>query len=167
VNLFKDIWGFPSASIIAPCYTWSKNLEEVFKDNGIKYIQSSRAQKEPISIDRPFNIIRNYCGKKNQQGLIYLVRNVGFEQIESNDSDIVNAALKQIKTSFFWGRPAIVSTHRVNYIGSLQERNRYDNLKLLKTFLIEITKRYPDVEFLSSDELGSLITSTENNKCAV
>lgn len=167
VNLFKDIWGFRSASIIAPCYTWSKTLEEVFKDNGIKFIQGGRAQKEPISMHDPFKIIRNYCGKKNQQGLIHLVRNVGFEQIESNRNNIVYTALSQIETAFLWGKPAIISTHRLNYIGTIEEKNRINNLKLLKTLLAEIEKRYPDVEFLSSDQLGSLITSTEHNTCAV
>lgn len=161
LSLFKGIWGFQSRSIIAPCYTWSKPLEKVFKENGIRYIQGSRAQREPISMEQPYRIYRNYCGKKNQGGLTYLVRNVDFEQIESGDDNIVNTALKQIQTSFFWGKPAIISTHRVNYIGSIEESNRTKNLKLLKTLLKEIVKRYPDVEFLSSDKLGDIITSKE------
>jgi hypothetical protein len=159
--LFKEIWGFQSSSIIAPCYAWSKPLEKVFKNNGIKYIQGSRAQREPISINQPFRIYRNYCGKKSQDGLIYLVRNVGFEQIESGDDNIVNTVLKQMQTSFFWGKPAIISSHRVNYIGSIEENNRTKNLIILKTLLKEIVKRYPDVEFLSSDKLGDIITSKE------
>lgn len=161
LSLFNEIWGFQSSSIIAPCYTWSKPLENVFKDNGIKYIQGSRAQREPNSLGNSSKIYRNYCGKRSHNGLTYLVRNVSFEQIESRDDNIVNSALKQIHTSFFWGKPAIISTHRVNYIGSIEESNRIKNLKLLKTLLKDIVKRYPDVEFLSSDKLGDLITSKE------
>lgn len=161
LSLFKEIWGFHSRSIIAPCYTWSKSLEKVFKDNGISYIQGSRDQREPISINLPFKIYRNYCGKVSQDGLTYLVRNVGFEQIESGDDNLVNTALKQIQTSFFWRKPAIISSHRVNYIGSIEESNRTKNLILLKTLLKEVVKRYPDVEFLSSDQLGDTITSKE------
>lgn len=161
LNLFREIWGFQSSSIIAPCYTWSKPLEKVFKDNSIKYIQGSRAQREPNSIEKPFKIYRNYCGKKSQDGLTYLIRNVDFEQIESGSDSIVNRALKQIQTSFFWGKPAIISTHRVNYIGSILESNRTKNLKLLKELLKAIVKQYPDVEFLSSDKLGDIITSKE------
>ncbi len=159
LRLFKEIWGFQSRSIIAPCYTWSKRLEKVFKENGISFIQGSRAQREPISMVQPLKIYRNYCGKKSQDGLTYLVRNVGFEQIESGDDNLVNTALKQIQTSFFWGKPAIISSHRVNYIGSIEESNRTNNLKLLKTLLKEIVKRYPEVEFLSSDKIGDIITS--------
>lgn len=161
LRLFNEIWGFKSNSIIAPCYTWSKSLEKVFKENDIKYIQGSRAQREPISMDQPSKIYRNYCGEKNQDGLTYLVRNVGFEQIESGDDIIVNTALKQIQTSFFWGKPAIISTHRVNYIGSIVESNRTKNLKLLKALLKAIIKQYPEVEFLSSDKLGDIIISKE------
>lgn len=161
LTLFNKIWDFQSSSIICPCYTWSKLLENVFKDNGIKYIQGSRAQRVPISLGQPVKIYRNYCGKKSPNGLTYLVRNVGFEQIESGDDNIVNAALKQIHSSFIWCKPAIISTHRVNYIGSIEESNRTKNLKLLKTLLKEIVKRYPDVVFLSSDKLGDIITSKE------
>jgi hypothetical protein len=73
----------------------------------------------------------------------------------------VNTAIRQIQTSFFWGKPAIISTHRLNYIGSIEKSNRSKNLKLLKTLLKEIVKRYPEVEFLSSDKLGDIITSKE------
>jgi hypothetical protein len=35
----------------------------------------------------------------------------------------------------------------------MDPNNKSNNLKLLKKFLNEILKRYPDVEFMSSDEL--------------
>ena len=54
-------------------------------------------------------------------------------------------------------RPAIISSHRVNYVGFLDERNRDKNLKLLKTLLDKILNKWPDVEFLSSDEMGLII----------
>lgn len=159
VRLFKEIWGFESDSVIAPCYTWSSSLEAVFKKCNIKYVQGARGQREPTSINEPFIIKRNYCGKRNRDGLIYLVRNVNFEQIENNKIDIVNKAIKQIETAFFWNKPAIISTHRVNYIGSNDETNRKKNLKLLKELLNKLTQKYTDIEFLSSDQLGKIISN--------
>ncbi len=49
--------------------------------------------------------------------------------------------------------PAIVSCHRLNFIGDLSEGNREDNLKGFLYLLQTIVKKYHDVEFLSSDEV--------------
>ena len=49
-------------------------------------------------------------------------------------------------------------------MGSLDEKNRTQNLKLLKTLLHKIVKKWPDVEFMSSDELAGLINNHQLNK---
>ena len=58
---------------------------------------------------------------------------------------------------FRWHKPVILSTHRLNYIGNLDEKNRTNSLHLLKALLDRITRKYPDIEFMTSDELGGLI----------
>lgn len=49
--------------------------------------------------------------------------------------------------------PAIVSCHRLNFIGDLEPSNRDKNLKDFQYLLKELTKTYPDIEFRSSDEV--------------
>lgn len=49
--------------------------------------------------------------------------------------------------------PAIVSCHRLNFIGGLSERNREDNLRDFQNMLKVLVNKYPDLEFLSSDEV--------------
>jgi hypothetical protein len=56
-----------------------------------------------------------------------------------------------------YAKPATISMHRLNVIGGLVEENRTCNLALLKQLLKEIVKRWPDVEFMNSAELGQLI----------
>ena len=46
--------------------------------------------------------------------------------------------------------PVVISSHRVNYIGRISERNRDENLNLLDKFLAFIVETHPDVVFLSS-----------------
>jgi hypothetical protein len=65
--------------------------------------------------------------------------------------------MKEIEVSFKYKKPAIISSHRVNFIGSIQPDNRDKNLKLLSDLLKQIVIKYPDVEFMSSDELLMLI----------
>ena len=77
------------------------------------------------------------------------------------NTDVVGECLQRINLAFRWGKPVIIGSHRVNFIGSLDESNRTRNLKLLKQLLTEIVKRWPDVEFMSSDELGELILQSK------
>ena len=58
---------------------------------------------------------------------------------------------------FFWNKPAIICTHRLNYVGYLDNGNRDNNLILLELLLSKIKKKWPNVEFMSSNELLELI----------
>ena len=158
-SLFEKTWGFKSNSVIAPCYSWPSKLETTFKDCGIKYIQGARAQKEYTEKNDKVIVKRHYMGQKNHEGMFYLMRNVNFEQVENTTIDIVAAALSEIDNAFTWKKPAVITSHRVNYIGSIDPKNSVSNLKLLKQLLLKIVEKYPTVEFMSTDELGNLIAS--------
>ena len=80
-----------------------------------------------------------------------------FEPFLDASRDWVASAMHEIKAAFFWRTPAIVSTHRVNYVGSMDINHRDRNLKLLDSLLHNIRETWPDVEFVASDELLSII----------
>ena len=158
LELFEKIWGFKSKSFIAPCYVWSSDIEKYLVKVGVKYIQGTHVQRIP-AVGLEFKIKKKYHwqGKRNKSGLTSIVRNVMFEPVEKDsDTTTVDEALAQIDNAFFWKKPAVISSHRVNYIGGLRPENREKNLKLLDKLLEEILKKYPDVRFMSSDELGDL-----------
>jgi hypothetical protein len=60
-----------------------------------------------------------------------------------------------MKYAFRWGKPCVISSHRVNYIGELNKKNRELTLTMLDGLLRRILTEYPDVEFMSSDQLGA------------
>jgi hypothetical protein len=86
-----------------------------------------------------------------------MVRNCKFEPTADPNKDWVNSCLKEIQTAYRWKKPAIIESHRVNYIGYINPGNRDKNLKLLGELLAAVKKRWPDVEFMSSDQLGQVI----------
>lgn len=59
----------------------------------------------------------------------------------------------QIRTAFMYQKPAVICTHRINYIGGILAANRDRGLRDLKRLLATITKKWPDVRFISSDQL--------------
>lgn len=158
MKLFKDIWGFQSKSFIAPCYTWSSEIEPFLKAEGVKYVQGTHVQRIPVKgLELKIKKKYHWQGRKNSSGLRSIVRNVMFEPAEHQSNPaVVDQAMAQIDNAFFWKKPAVISSHRVNYIGRLDEENRSKNLALLDELLEQITKKYPDVIFMSSDELGEL-----------
>jgi len=156
-NLFEKIWGFRSLSFISPNFLWDSNIEEFLEKNGIKFIQGQRAQITRCS-NNQYKAKYHYTGQKNSLGQIYLVRNCYFEPTFYSGKYTTDSCLSQISSSFQLRKPAIISTHRVNYIGGIDERNRDKGLRELLKLLTAILKKWPDVEFMSSDQVGELIS---------
>lgn len=157
LNLFEEIFGFRSKSFIPPCYTWNSDIEEILFESGVRYIQGLVVQLIPKGSFGNYTKKYHFLGKRNQFGQYFLIRNVFFEPSLSKSSDIVGECLKRINTAFRWRKPAIISAHRINFIGTLDEKNRRDNLTLFSDLLKQVIKLWPDIEFMSSDTLGDYI----------
>ena len=102
-----------------------------------------------------------YTGQK-EQGMKILTRNAFFEPSFFPGKDFADEALNRIEKAFNSGKPAIVGSHRINYMGSLSEQNRMRNLDTLKRLLAEVIKKWPEVEFMSSNQLVNLINIGDN-----
>ncbi|MHB2153614.1 hypothetical protein ACX8XN_04350 [Calditrichota bacterium GD2] len=157
LRIFRETFGFESKSFIASCYTWHSEVEKTLAENGVKYMQGGRWQNIPTGSFGHYKTKYHYIGQKNTNGLTFLVRNALFEPALIQKSDWVGYTLNNIATAFRWYKPAIISSHRINFIGYLDEQNRIRNLKLFDELLHSILKKWPDVEFMTSDELGELM----------
>lgn len=155
-QLFVKFWGEPSASFIAPCYSWHPKIEPALAKVGIRYLQGSRVQRVPVSgWQGAYKRRYHFTGQRNPYGQRYLVRNVELEPtISGDETRCVDHAMSQTAAAFRQKTPAIVSSHRLNYMGSIDPRNRDQGLRVLKAYLQRVTKLWPNVEFLSSDALG-------------
>jgi hypothetical protein len=98
----------------------------------------------------------HYMGQKNNLNQRYVTRNVMFEP-NKDDKDSVNQALKDISVAFKYKKPAIISSHRVNFVSSKSEENSKKGLKDLEKLLLEIIKRWPDVEFIALKDLKVIL----------
>lgn len=164
LNMFEETFGFRSKTFIACNYIWPEALETVLKQNGISLFQGQRGRFQPDPFKKgQGKIIRNFMGKKNSLDQTYTIRNVKFEPFEDHNKDWMNLSMKEIQTAFFWHKPAIISTHRINYVGGMNIKHRDRNLKTLDLLLKAILKKWPDVIFLSSDQLSLLINDNNNS----
>jgi len=158
LEIFRKTFGYRPKSFIAPCCIWSCGVEKTLFDNGVCYLQGCTFQNLPQGGFDNYKRRHHYLGQKNKYGQRFLIRNCIFEPSLTFRSNWPEYTLRAIKTAFRWKKPAIISAHRINFIGFLDEKNRINNLKLFDQLLASIIKRWPNVEFMASDELGDLVT---------
>ena len=140
--IFDEKFNYSSSSFIAPNYIWSKNIEHHLSTLGIKFIQGLSKQQLPLLSQKKRTTIRHFLGEKNHHGQFHLVRNCFFEPTVHPTKDVVSNCLKQIQTAFLWRKPAIICSHRLNYIGFIEEGNRESSLTKLRELLSKIQKNY-------------------------
>jgi hypothetical protein len=162
LHSFQQTFGFASKSFIAPCYTWSSQLNDVLSMAGVTYIQGGMHQYIPKGGFDNYDVKRHVLGERNSLGQIYLTRNCFFEPALVQKNDWVDYTLSSIRDAFRWNKPAIICAHRINFIGSIDEGNRTGNLKLLDQLLEKICSVWPSIEFITSDQLGDLINAKQN-----
>lgn len=157
LNLFKNLFGYNASYFVPPNGPFSSELEAICAEGGIKFLSISKIHNEPIGQGRSKKSF-HWLGQKSRAGLTYITRNCFFEP-GLPDRDWVDSCLNEIEIAFRWHKPAVISSHRVNYIGALKKDNRDNGLKNLSLLLKQIMKNWPDAEFVTSAELGEIITN--------
>lgn len=155
LKLFEQLFGYKAVFFVPPNGVINNSLNEALVSNGIKYRSGSKIQNESVRIGKTRTRL-HYHGQKDRYGIRYILRNCVFEP-SRRSIDWVDRCLKDIHSAFSWQKPAIISTHRVSFVGELHPENRDFGLKKLSCLLNEIVKRWPDVEFLTTNELGAIM----------
>jgi len=152
---FSQLLGYAPKYFVPCTDPASPYFESVLKENGIEYVSSGRIQ----TVRNGDGVYRqiNWLGKKNQFGQKYITRNCFFEPSADVAYDWVGSTMKEMEVAFMFHKPAIICTHRVNYVGFIDESNRQNGLAKLEQLLSAITKRWPDVEFMTTPEMAELI----------
>jgi hypothetical protein len=156
LRAFKVVFGYSARNFNPPTAKIHPCNYPILAESGIEFLDISAIQKQHQG-EGVYKTSINYTGKNSEYGQSFMVRNVVFEPTSSKYTDAVAKALGQIDKAFFWGKPALISSHRINFSGYIDEQNRATGLSALKTLLKKILAKWPDVEFMSSSELGMII----------
>lgn len=157
LHLFKDLFGYRARYFVPPNGPFSSALEAVCYEEGIRYLFNTQLKREPIGAGKVRKKL-HWLGRKSKSGLVSITRNCFFEPGDTG-KDWVDWCLKDISIAFRWNKPAVISTHRVNYIGALHQKNRENGLKQLKLLLKKVIRHWPEVEFITTEELGETISN--------
>lgn len=154
VQAFKAIYSTEPTAFTPPGQEFPNELIEYCHSLGLK------------AIDRPFLTVKSWDKKGNAIGVnwsnkgkdpIIIVRNIVFEpSIEGNLSS-VDRVLSEVNKAFIFKRPAIISSHRANFCGAIDIRNRETGLNKLGTLIKKLKFEHPDLHFISYSRLIDII----------
>lgn len=157
LNQFEEVFGNASKTMVFPCYVWDKSLEQICARVGVKALQGKYYQNIPNgeSLKKKLNIM----GKKSKSGLLYLTRNVDFETSRyylknETEEKCVSDTFESVCDVLNKNIPAVICTHRVNYVSGISKENRDYGIGCLDKLISLILQKYPDVRFMFSDELA-------------
>lgn len=151
LEVFEDIFQYRSLSTIAPCYVWDDRVEGSFFDSGVQAFQGSKFQNIPSG--KSFRRRFHYNGETNSNNQLYFIRNCLFEPSLNADIDWVDKCLESIDIAFKWRKPAIVGTHRLNYVSGIESSNASNGLQLLRELLTSVLRNWPDTRFVTTADL--------------
>lgn len=156
LDAFEKVYGYRSTHFNPPGGREHPYIHKALVENGVQYFDTPFLKTEHQG-EGVYKKRLNCTGKKTEMGKTYIVRNCVFEPLDRPEVDWVAYVIKQIEAAFRWGNPANISSHRVNFCGHIDPVVRRRGLDDLKRLLREIVKRWPNVEFMTADELASLV----------
>lgn len=160
--VFEKIFGFRARQFRAGGDNISPELYPALKACGIEYMDETMYIYRHLG-DGKYKRCFAYTGKVNHTGQKLIVRNCVFEPSNCKTLDPVMNCLLMIDIAFKCHKPAIISSHRVDYVGSLDINNRKQGLMKLSQLLKEIVNRYPDVEFVNADQMADILYLQHGN----
>lgn len=158
VDAFKRFSGRSPKVVVPPAFMWTKSVESAWEKAGIKIVVTPGRRFESYDEKgRPHPCrekVRN--GDKSKSGLIYVIRDNYFEPSFGHKAEKAISALFK-KTAV--GRPTLIETHRFNFI---QNPPATENaVKELDILLGQSLSLFPDLMFLSTEKLASMISKKD------
>lgn len=154
INLFKSLFSYTPIYFTAPALIFRDELSGTLRENGVNLIDVPKLRLVPVGEGR-FRRKLHYIGQENSFRQRYVTRNSVFET--NMPGCDIDTCLSQIDRAFRFRQPAIISNHRASFVGGIRESNRTIGLQKLDQLLVEILKRWPDVEFIGMDQLSQLM----------
>ena len=155
VRLFREIFKRNPLVFNPPNGMFHEAFYSQLAESGIKAVNAKHFRMQP---DGKGKIVRRYFrfGQVSYEGITHFISNCAFEPAGESYSGI-GKALKQVEIAFRCRKPALINTHRVNFIGSRDIRVRDKSLSEFSLLLSNIQRKWPDIEFMSAGEFVTLL----------
>lgn len=151
ITAFAQFFGETPTVAVPPTFIWNTAVEQAWAAMGVRFVVTPgrrytgrNLQGQPDGVDRQM-----LNGELGDGGVRYLVRDIYFEPTLGHQAERV---LAEIQQHYRLGRPALLETHRFNFLGEESAHQR--SLCELESLLGGLLRELPQVRFTSTEELG-------------
>lgn len=150
VRFYEQTFKQKPSSFTPPAGGYSYMYEELLSELGLNAISLGRSAI--ITGAQGINERKyHFLGQEAKSKLKYIPRNCLFEPHNKNE-DAVERCMRDVVSAFKRKKPAIISSHRINFVNVKAGYNGSGLLKLEK-LLSNIVTTFIDAEFISTKEL--------------
>ena len=150
VKIFKAVFGAKPRVTVPNTFAWTDSVEKAWAASGISYLIT--CGKRFTGRDSSGYLVsdnKEIVNGEQRNGLTCLVRDAYFEPVKGHRAE---DALKIVGGYVDCARPLLFETHRFNFVSlNSKAEQSFDELDCL---VREIVQKYPEVRFISSEELG-------------
>lgn len=162
VAAYRRILGRGPEVVVPPTFLWTARVEQAWAKAGIHTVVTPGERLAARdAAGRPagaWGRVRN--AERGAGGVRYLVRDVYFEPAFGHRAERLLAGVAARRAQ---GRPALVETHRCNFIGEPLSAARH--LEELDSALGQALARHPDLRFLDTATLGVALAGRDPAWC--
>src|SRR5690606_15655998 len=97
---------------------YNSGMEEALSREGIKLIDVPRFRREPLGMGK-YRKKLHYQAQPAQRNQWYITRNAVFEPDFGTGKDFISSCLNEINEAFSNRQPAVISNHRVCFMGGI------------------------------------------------
>jgi hypothetical protein len=163
VAAWQRIFGQPPKVAVPPTFVWTRAVEAAWVSAGVEVIITPGrrnthrdASGQPVGEEYPI-----HNGQSTGEDARYLVRDIYFEPERGHTAA---EALEAAHQRFQLGRPALLETHRSNFIGTVADCQQ--SLARLDELLCTALQRWPGLAFLSPAALARIYADHPAEWCA-
>jgi|GEM_PF-542270 len=162
IQQFESVFGYRPSVFNPPNAIFHPRFYPTLKGEGIDNIDTRHYRMEP---DGKGGLVKSRYrfGEVSQERIVHFISNCAFEPIKDNPT-VVEDTLSQVASAFRWNKPALINTHRINYVKGRGGKHRERCLDALSALLNKITETWPDVEFMGIGEFCNYMNSTLEEK---
>ena len=154
-RLFHDCLGTPATIAVPNRFDWNPAVERGWAAAGVRTVVTPGryyGYKGPFGPPESFRTITN--GMRSDS-VGYVVRDQYFEPFKGHTAE---DGLRALATNTALGRPTLLETHRANF---LESALRSRSLSAMQGLLSRALSTYPDLRFLSTEELVDAIEARD------
>jgi hypothetical protein len=155
-SLFAACFGQRPTVVVPTTFIWDDNVEVAWARQGVEVVITPGCRNTcRDAAGRPGCMGAAIHNLDQANGLRYLVRNDYFEPEKGHSADGAISALRRKQAQ---GRPCLLETHRMNFLGETAEQAFLELDRLGE----KVAAEFPHIRFLSSQELATAMADPEH-----